>query len=436
MEGSVGNVLALLERGTRYCGMRALGILRGGCFGGIAAVALFGSSIGFAWQNTSTTVGGTVTGHVICGDTQRPARFASVILFGVPEQVTPPPKPGGKSTAVADYKKAMDSLNMVETQTDLEGAFSVRDVLPGDYYVFSSVPGYVLPDFAVRRAYEGGSDLRYPIPGVPAVHVVSERSSQVNLIAERGAAISGRVVWDDGSPAGRVMLTADNVKGKKELPVEFNLLSITGGGEQVAFSDDRGHYRIVGLAPGDYFVKANVSTNYRANIGGANRSSGTGPDSPLLIFAPAAFHQADAKPITLHAGEERDDIEVNINLKSMYSVSGRVSSREDHHGINSATVKLTDVQDQEFFRTTHVDTNGDFTVTFVPAGSYKLEALYAGDTQPSQEKPSEPGMPEDIVLRSYEDKRQTVTVLDSDVREQNFELTPTNVAKKELNTDQ
>ncbi|HXP11745.1 MAG TPA: carboxypeptidase-like regulatory domain-containing protein, partial [Acidobacteriaceae bacterium] len=426
----------LLERGTRYCGMRALGILRGGCFGWIAAVALFGSSIGFAWQSASTTVGGTVTGHVICGDTQRPARFATVILFGVPEQVTPPPKPGAKSTAVADYKKAMDSLNMVETQTDLEGAFSVRGVLPGDYYVFSSMPGYILPNFAVEQAYGGGSDLHYPIPGIPTVHVVSERSAQIDLTAERGAVIAGRVVWDDGSPAGRMMLTAVKAKGKKELPLEFAMLSITGGVEQIAFSDDRGHFRIVGLAPGDYLVKANVSTKYRINIGGANSSSGNDMDSPLFIFAPAAFHQADAKPITLHAGEERDDVEVSINLKSMYSVSGRVSSREDHHGINSATVKLTDVQDQEFSRMTHVDTNGDFTVTYVPAGSYKVEVLYARDTQPSQEKPSGQGRPEDIVLRSYEDKKQSVTVLDSDVRGQNFELTSTNVAKKELNPDQ
>ena len=45
-----------------------------------------------AQQTTIGAAGGTVTGHVICGDTQRPARFASVMLFGVPAEIPPEAK--------------------------------------------------------------------------------------------------------------------------------------------------------------------------------------------------------------------------------------------------------------------------------------------------------------------------------------------------------
>ena len=39
-------------------------------------------------QPASAAGTGVVTGHVVAGDTQRPARFAHVILFGVPTELT------------------------------------------------------------------------------------------------------------------------------------------------------------------------------------------------------------------------------------------------------------------------------------------------------------------------------------------------------------
>ena len=103
--------------------MHALRIRRAGCFVSVAAAALLGSS-SFAQGQASASVaaGGTVTGHVTCGDTQRPARFAKVILFGVPAEITPPAEPNAKSLTAADYKKANDALSMVQTQTDINGA--------------------------------------------------------------------------------------------------------------------------------------------------------------------------------------------------------------------------------------------------------------------------------------------------------------------------
>ena len=241
-------------------------------------------------------------------------------------------------------KKAMDGVRVVQTQTDVDGVFVAHDVAPGDYYVFASVAGYVQPNNLVLAAYEAGSDLHYPISGIPTVHVVSEHSVRADLTAERGAAVSGWVVWDDGSPATRVKVSVVAANGKKKkMP----------------------------LQPGEYFVKGELSTRlqFGSQSGLVNFRV---MDSPLTVFAPAAFYQAGAKAITLHTGEERDDEELTINLGGMHSVSGRVASVEDHHGISVGRVTLEDAQDKDFSRSTNVDANGDFTVTFVPSGSYNL----------------------------------------------------------------
>jgi hypothetical protein len=418
--------------------MHALKIRRASCFVSVAAAVLLGSSsFGHAQSSSPAAAGGTVTGHVTCGDTQRPARFAKVILFGVPAEITPPAEPNAKSPTAADYKKANDALSMVQTQTDINGGFVVSGVAPGDYYVFASVPGYLTPDSIVQAAYEGGADLNELLPGIPVVHVASERSTEASLTVERGAAVSGKVTWDDGSPAGRVMVSVIAAKGKKKpLPPQVGLLGFNNMEGLLAMSDDLGHFRLAGLAAGEYLVEGQLQTRSRyAMENGMVNFKGPG-DSPLTVFAPAAFHQADAKAITLHTGEERTDVEMTFNLAGMHSVSGRVASMEDHHGINAGLVKLEDTQDKEFSRSTSIDANGEFSVTFVPPGTYNLLVTNARDTEPSKEKPKDSlysfQTVADTIVRSYQDGKQAVVVTDSDVTGQNLELVPLKTVKKEL----
>ena len=420
--------------------MHALRNRRAGCFAWIAAAVLLGSSsFGHAQSSSPAAAGGTVTGHVTCGDTQRPARFATVVLYGVPSEITPEAKPDfASNTDIAVVrKKVMDAVSMVQIRTDVDGSFVARGVAPGDYYVFGSVPGYLAPANIVRAAYEAGADLSKLIPGIPVVHVASERHAEANLTVERGAAVSGHVMWDDGSPASRVMVMVIAAKSKKkDLPPQFGMLRFNNVEGLLAVSDDVGHFRIVGLAPGEYLLKGSLETRSRLEMqNGEFNSKGT-VDSSLIVFAPAAFHKADAKAITLHAGEERDDVEMTINLAGMHSVSGRVASTEDHHGINAGWVKLEDTQDKEFSRTTSIDANGEFNVTFVPPGTYNLLVTHAGDTEPSKEKPQDSHNDFqtvlDAVLRSYQDGKQAVVVTDSDVTGQNVELVPLKTVKKEL----
>jgi hypothetical protein len=394
-----------------------------------------------AQQPSPTAPGGTVTGHVSCGDTQRPARFAQVMLFGVPKEITPTPKPNVSPDAAqikTAMSKATGGLNMVLAQTGLDGGFTVTGVAPGDYYVFGSVAGYVQPMNVVQAAYDAGADLSKPIPGVPMVHVAAERTTQADVTVERGAAISGKVVWDDGSPVTHAIVTLLSAKAKEEtLPREFAMLSLSsglGGGGAASVTDDLGHFRIAGLAPGEYFVKATFQTGSQlAMQRGVMDFKGLANGSALVVFAPAALHKADAKAVKLVASEDRGDEEVTINLSGMRSMSGRVSSAEDHHALNSGAVTLADVQDKEFSRTVGVDANGNFTLTFVPPGTYNVVVSDAADTEPSKKEPT--GLVKfamDHTLRSYQDGKQSVVVSDNDVTGLSFELAPAKTVKKDF----
>src|SRR5581483_1013499 len=218
---------------------------------------------------------GTVAGHVTCGDTQRPARFASVLLYGVPTSVSATPAPPSEGASDAQVEAALkaslaglNSTNFVQTQTDVEGAFRVAGVPPGDYYVFASVPGYVQPMNVVQAAIEAGADPHKLLPGVPTVHVSPDRESLADVSIDRGAAISGRVVWEDGSPVTKANVVVVAAKGEKPLPPQYSMIVMAsiGAGGLLAVTDDLGRFRIAGLAPGDYYVKAMLQTQSQLSM--------------------------------------------------------------------------------------------------------------------------------------------------------------------------
>jgi hypothetical protein len=403
---------------------------------GVAAAAC-------AQQPASRQGTGTVTGHVIYGDTQLPARFAHVTLFGVPAEVTPA-KPINPDASTEEQAAAMlqafgniGKINMVNTQTDTGGDFVATDVAPGDYYVFATATGYESPLSQVEAAIDAGADLKRPLPGLQIVHVSADHTAVANPSMVRGAAVSGTVTWDDGSPVPGAIMTAVPPKGPTPRPPQqFNMLAIANVLGAFSVTDDQGHFRIAGLMPGDYVVMATVQSGGQTGIGAGSGISlnKLASVSPLVVYAPSAFHKADAKPVTLAAGEDRRDQQVVLNLGGLHAVSGRVESMEDHHGLNSAELRLTDPNDKEFSRTASVDAMGNFRITFVPPGTYTLAVSDAEDTEPTKPGPKDkPRMfAEDKTLRSYADAKKPIVVTDQDVSGQDFSLALDKNPKKDM----
>lgn len=377
---------------------------------------------------------GTVTGHVICADTQKPARFAQVMLSAVPSSVTPIGKiDTTDSKSIQAYTKvmtdAMSSANFVLSQTDFDGSFVVEDVPPGDYYLMASVAGYVQPQDLVQAAYDAGEDVTKGISGVAMLRVSAGRAVNADITVSRGAAVEGRVLWDDGGPVTSASVSVEPKSGEhKQLPPQFLVVRMNGA--SIGSTDDRGYYRISGLAPGEYTVRAMLQTNRRMTMQrGRMNPNGNFGTMPLVVYAPGAFRKIDAKPVTLTAGEERTDEDITFNLGSTHTVSGRVTSAEDHHGVNHAFVVLVDTSEKTFRRSAGVDDEGNFNVNFVPSGTYTITVGNAADTVPEEPKPGENiVVTGDRIVRSYDGADRQVIVTDNDVTGQNFELKPAKAA--------
>jgi hypothetical protein len=389
----------------RLCGARAWMLVAMGC----------GLPMAFAQQADPTT--GTVMGQVVCGDTQLPARLAGVILIGVPSApgLTSQPNTGQGKAAT----EAFDSGEKVQVVTGLDGGYTATHLVPGDYYAFPLMAGYAQPAAVVQTAIDAGADMTKPIPGIPIVHVAAGGTARQDLTLVRGGAVSGHVLWDDGSPIPRAVVTVQLANGDGKKPTSrFGSLewaSAMMGGGTFSTTDDLGQYRITGLAPGKYVaVGVVVGTGEFATHAGKTmmRSYEVG----LTAYASESFRRRGAKPIDVSAGQEQIGEDITFSLTGTHSVSGRIVSAEDGHEISSGVVELRDGSDTALTRSAHVDSSGNFMVQAVPSGSYNVTVRGAVD-----------------VGRSYAEGTQSVVVGDSDVTGLSVALQVSKNAKAGMN---
>jgi hypothetical protein len=378
---------------------------------------------------------GSVSGHVICGDTQRPARFASVMLFSVPSGDEDKIDPKNIKDLGSAMSAMMGKANMAQGQTSLDGSFTVANVMPGDYYIFSTLAGYETPMNILQKAMDDGADLKKPLPDVSVVHVSADRQSNADVTITRGASLSGTVSWDDGSPLSGVHVMVKTAGKEQEVPPQLAMMAGMGSAgatnSVVATTDDLGHFRLAGLAPGSYVIVATETLGSGVAMkNGHIDISGMMHVSPLVVYAPASFHKADAKPVTLNAGEDHGDANITFNLGGTHTVSGHVQAIDDHQPVNAGTVTLTDSSDKEFKRSAGIDSTGSYSVEFAPPGTYSVTVTDAAVKEVSS-KPSSGMFGNTHTVRSFEDGKAAVTVADNDVTGQNVELT----AKKKATQD-
>ena len=289
-----------------------------------------------------------VTGRMVCADTQRAARFAGVVLISA-------------SSGDGNFGPG----RRANGRTDLDGNFLIPNVAPGDYYVTGSLPGYVNQAQLVSNTLNAGGDLT-ALAGVPLVHVVTGGASAA-LSLQRGGVVAGVVQWDDGTPAAgvNVAVRPSTTSTPAQGPGRgFGNGGFGGfGGGQ---TDDRGRFRLSGLAPGSYFLSASVQVPapQRPGDGGFSRTLS------FTVYAPDKFRRTDATPLTVGSGEERADLTILLALSRMHAVSGTVSAGSA--AVRSGTVNLTDGTDSSLNLNGTVSSDGSFVVPYVPPGTYTM----------------------------------------------------------------
>jgi len=363
-----------------------------------------------AQQPASGTGTGEVTGQVIAQDTQRPARWVVVDLLSVAaahEARMPGGHPVGGSPNLGVS---------VITRTDAEGSFTAVNLAPGDYYVIAQTRGYLVEPDLLETAVSAGADPAALLAQIPVVHVAANSTSSITVTMERGATISGRVQWEDGSPVAGVQLRAIPTVERPALPALLARFQSLGGTTGSALTDDRGGFRITELPAGDYLLRCEVPS--------AMQVSGTaGPirySSPIVIYSPGVFHKADAKSVSVTAGDERGDVRMVFDLRGLHTVSGHAVSGDASENVASGLVTLVDANDSELQLIGSILANGDFAIRYVPPGSYTLQVTGAStQSSGSLERGSSQG-----VGVSFQPLSQPVTVTDRDVTGVAVTLTP------------
>jgi hypothetical protein len=312
-------------------------------------------------------------------------------------------------------------------RTDLNGNFTLQ-VEPGDYYATATATGYASPVSEAAARLGASATSADLLAQLPEVHVGEGGAGQVNLTLDRGGVISGKLQWEDGSPAAGVSVIALQSTATTTGQTEMGrVLAEFGGRFTGGESDDRGVFRITGLAPGSYVVRATMATPSdgpgRGGIFGERMTT-------ISLYAPGKVRRSDAQTVTLKSGEERDDVMFLFDLNVLHTISGHASAA-DGGTVASGVVRLTDSQDDTLTRQAMIQPDGSFAIQWVPAGSYTL-AVSNASSAPSLGFSGMRGQPtsSSSAIR-YQSAQETMTVTDSDVSGVTVSLTPVATASSQ-----
>ncbi|MDP9050417.1 MAG: carboxypeptidase-like regulatory domain-containing protein [Acidobacteriota bacterium] len=397
-------------------------------------------------QQTPYVVGSTVSGHVFCADTNAPARFAKVLLKStapshagedmmknITDSMTKatgkgaqPPKPqtDDQKRALAAASKGMDQFtDMLNSSTvGLDGSYSFVGVKPGTYYVHALYSGYIDPysQFSDEDFASTDPAIRARIAQLPTVTVSGTDSAHAELRIERGAAVSGRILYDDGSPAVGWTLAVIKPKSIETLADAASAAMAPAlammGLNQPAKTDDRGRFRISGLTPGDYALRASL-TAPGTGISAANMGE-AGSGISLAVYTGDTFTRADAKPLKLAAGDELTAADITVPSRKLHNIIGHVVSRDDGHTLNVGLVNLTVKDNPAINLKAAIRDDGSFHFEdLTPNLTYTLTVADAADGRNDGPANSIMGisMPNPEILHKYGTDTTTVLLTDTDV---------------------
>jgi len=333
---------------------------------------------------------GQVSGTVIAADTQQPARFVQVTLLST------------STGSNSDGFRGFGGMSMARTEVD--GTFLATGVAPGDYYATAWAPGYVPERSILQAGVNAGNDPGALLAQIPVVHVTADGTANVTVTMQRGGTISGRVLWEDGSPAAGLTVQAVSTDTNVALPATLAVIQ-SPGAQTSATTDDRGGFRVSGLPSGNYVVMTMIQNR---SFGGFQQRGAV--SAPIRVYGSGFFHKADAKPINVRVGDERSDVRMVIDLHALRTVTGHAAANSPGLSVESGRVSLTDTTDPTLQLQGTIDKNGQFVVKYVPPGNYTLQVSGASSSpnQYGSLRNSTPGV-------AFQQASQAVTVGDTDL---------------------
>jgi hypothetical protein len=247
-------------------------------------------------------------------------------------------------------------------KTNENGYFRITGVPAGRYVPISLTPGYInskgWTDFTMARG---------------AAFDIAEGEVIDNLDIDLipGGVITGRVTDSNGRPLVEEQVQLWRIYKNGRLQ-EWSTRLI----RKMLTTDDRGVYRIFGLAEGRYILSAGAYSK--------------GEDG----YVPKTYHpdvtdKSQAKVVEVGAGQEVTGIDINVaDAEKTYSIFGRVVNADDGKPVGGAKVALGLLSPDDNnigrarFSNGHSNSNGAFQLSNVPPGKYFAYA--AVDPEPDK----------------------------------------------------
>jgi len=342
--------------------------LRPGIVIGLLAAALACAPQDAPQQTSKTSVVGSLSGTVYCADTRQPARLAGVYLFLVSD-------------------KGLGSRSF--GQTDLEGRFSFGHIDEGDYYVVAVLPGYVNLLSSLTKPHLDAmtdEDRKNLLAQIPKVAVTADQSAQISVQLERGAELDGTVSYDDGSPAIglRVIYKLKTPEQAAQSAKARFFEDQMDTREMPPTTDDHGHFRLLGVPPGEYLVHVTVptrSSEQDEKDPNVSRFGGLYLPRDLDVYAGGALRVSKAQVIEVGAGGANRDADITIPLSKLHTIRGQVLLKSSNQPPVSSNVQLLYADTREEARSVFAP-NGQFEFFYVPEDSFILRAAAGAQAPP------------------------------------------------------
>jgi hypothetical protein len=268
---------------------------------------------------------GAITGRVI-GEDGEPLSQVRIIAF---------------RTGVATGPSA-------NATSDGEGKFTLNNLPFGSYFFNAFAPGYMLE-------FDQTSD--------PATRSYYRIGDSVTLRMIKGGVITGTVTGADGDPVVGLPVVPLRVRGS-----DGRIVREPGSGRP-RLTDDRGIYRIYGLRPGSYLVRAGGRSPFGQPMA---------YDADTPTYYPSATRDT-ASEVTVQAGQETTAIDIRYRGELGRVVSGSISGALPSDLFVSGTVvislKHVSASAPEAFTNLQPGTlNHNFSFDAVADGEYDIAA--------------------------------------------------------------
>jgi hypothetical protein len=248
--------------------------------------------------------------------------------------------------------------------TDEEGRWEIKDLPAGRYNLTASKGGYVQLNYGQRRPFERGR---------PIELADGQTLENVNFNLPRGAVIAGRVIDEFGEPVADAMVSALHYRsfnGRRRLvPVG-----------RFGSTDDMGHFRLFGLAPGDYYVSATLQSMGMMGFGAQGENSvGYAP-----TYYPGTGSAQQADRISVGLGGETSGITFSLLPVRTAKVSGMALDSSGKPMAGAFVMLMADQRtgDGGFMMFgaggNQVKDDGTFVISNVTPGDYVVRAMAGG----------------------------------------------------------